>query len=72
MAVNSKQKLNSAKFGLYSKTIEEQLISLYPWKEMTPTVHKVLCHGQTIMESNIIYYHLKNSLKKLKKQEIVI
>lgn len=54
MAVNSKQKINSAKFGLYSKKIEEQLISLYPWKEMTPTVHKVLCHGQTIMEFNIL------------------
>ena len=54
MAVNSKQKINSAKFGLYSKKIEEQLFSLYPWKEMTPTVQKLLCHGQTIMESNIL------------------
>lgn len=54
MAVNSKHKVNSSKFGIYAEEITQLLVSLYAWKEMTPTVHKVLCHGKIIIESNIL------------------
>lgn len=54
MAINSKHKINSARFGEYATEISKLLVSLYPWKEMTPTVHKVLCHGEIIIERNIL------------------
>lgn len=54
MAINSKLKINSVRFGEYATEISKHLISLYPWKEMSPTVHKVLCHGKTIIEGNIL------------------
>lgn len=54
MAVNSKHKVNPSKFGIYAEEITKLLVSLYAWKEMTPTVHKVLCHGKVIIESNIL------------------
>lgn len=54
MALNSKHKINATKFGIYSQEITNLLLKLYPWKELTPTVHKVLCHGQIIIEYNIL------------------
>lgn len=54
MAVNSKQNINGSKFGVYAEEISKLLVTLYPWKDMTPTVHKVLCHGKIIIESNIL------------------
>lgn len=54
MALNSKHKINATKFGKYVEEITILLLKLYPWREMTPTVHKVLCHGQIIIESNIL------------------
>lgn len=54
MAVNSKHNVNASKFGVYAEEITQLLVSLYAWKEMTPTVHKVLCHGKVIVEYNIL------------------
>ena len=54
MALNSKHKINGNRFGEYTSEISKLLVSLYPWRELTPTVHKVLCHGQIIIESNIL------------------
>lgn len=53
-AINSTREINSKKFGLYASQTSELIISLYQWKPMTPTVHKVLCHGQYIIENNIL------------------
>lgn len=54
LALNSKHKINAVKFGAYADKISNLLVTLYPWKDMTPTVHKVLCHGQVIIQSNIL------------------
>lgn len=54
MAINSKHKVNATKFGEYSTKVSKLLLELYPWKEMTPTVHKILCHGKVIIEHNIL------------------
>lgn len=54
MALNSKHKVNGTKFGKYADDISKTLITLYPWRDITPTVHKVLCHGQIIIESHIL------------------
>lgn len=54
MAINSKHKINPEKFGKYCLDIIKQLITLYPWKDMTPTVHKVLRHGEVIIAFNIL------------------
>lgn len=54
MAINSTSKVNSTKFGAYAYETMRRIISLYGWRPLTPTVHKVLCHGQFIMENNIL------------------
>lgn len=53
-AINSTREINSKKFGLYAFETSKLIISLYQWRPMTPTVHKVLCHGQYIIENNIL------------------
>lgn len=54
MAINSKNKVNAEKFGKYCLGISKHLIELYPWKDMTPTVHKVLRHGDIIIAFHIL------------------
>lgn len=54
IAINSKHKINTDKFGDYCAEVSRKLLTLYPWKDMTPTVHKVLCHGKIIMENSIL------------------
>lgn len=54
MAINSKHKVNPDKFDKYCRDILTLLFNLYSWKEMTPTVHKVLCHGKIIIQHNIL------------------
>lgn len=52
-ALNSKYQINAKKFGVYASETSQRLFSLYKWREITPTVHKVLCHGQIIIENNL-------------------
>lgn len=46
--------INGDKFGIFARTTEEQLETFYPWRKLTPTVHKVLRHGKHIILCNIL------------------
>lgn len=54
MAINSKHQINARKFGEYSNETLNLLIKLYPWKFLSPTIHKILCHGEIIIKHNIL------------------
>lgn len=52
--INSKKQINIEKFESFTKETKELLNIMYPWKSMTPTIHKVLAHGKEIIENSIL------------------
>lgn len=46
--------INPIKFGIYCRTLAEKYVTSYSWHPMTVTVHKILVHGQEIIESNAL------------------
>ena len=53
-AINSKKQINADKFKIFAYETKELLNITYPWKSMTPTIHKVLAHGKEIIENSIL------------------
>lgn len=53
-ALASKQPINDVKFGELTKATAEIYKKEYHWRNMSPTFHKILCHGQIIVQSNIL------------------
>lgn len=51
--MSSGYEINVEQFEAYTVETKERLTSLYPWYEMSPTIHKILEHG-----GNIIRHHL--------------
>lgn len=52
--INSKKPINVAKFQVFANETKKNIMDLYPWRSMTPTVHKVLAHGKEIIEYSML------------------
>jgi hypothetical protein len=52
--INCGTKINAKKFGEYALKTAELLTALYPWKPMKATVHRILYHGERIIENNLL------------------
>ena len=53
-AISSGQKINTEKFGHHAKETAELFVTLYPWYYMPVTVHKILIHGEKIIQNAIV------------------
>lgn len=52
--INSKKQINVDKFEMFAYETKELLNTMYPWKSMTPTIHRVLAHGKEIIENSML------------------
>lgn len=52
--ISSGQKVNLHMFADYCMDIIKLYVSLYPWHPMTPTMHKILVHGATVMDKALL------------------
>jgi len=41
--------INAERFGIFAQNTEKLIHEKYPWRNLTPTVHKVLKHGKRII-----------------------
>lgn len=53
-AISSDQKLDLQKFAEYAFTTAKLYIKLSSWHPMTPTLHKILIHGETVIEKAML------------------
>lgn len=53
-ALASKQPINAVKFGELAKATAEIYKKEYHWRKMSATFHKILCHGEIIVQNNIL------------------
>lgn len=52
--ISSGHKANLQKFANYCLETAKLYISLYHWHPLTPTMHKILIHGATVMEKALL------------------
>ena len=52
--MSSGHKMNADNFGKYCKDTAKMYVELYGWHPMTPTLHKILAHGSTIIKYAIL------------------
>lgn len=53
-AISSGHKINIQKFESYTKATAKIYVELYGWHPMTPTLHKILIHGATVIKHSIL------------------
>lgn len=53
-AISSGHRIDTAKFAEYAMETAKLYVELYSWHPMTPTVHKILIHGATIIEHALL------------------
>lgn len=53
-AISSGHKINVKKYDEYAMETANLYVELYGWHPMTPTMHKVLIHGGTIIENALL------------------
>lgn len=53
-AISSGHAIDEEKFEKYTREAAELYVKLYPWYPMTPTMHKVLMHGATIIKHAVL------------------
>lgn len=46
--------IDIAKFSIYLRSTAELYVKLYNWHPMTPTLHKILCHGALVIEHALL------------------
>ena len=49
--INSKRKINTFKFKDFCDRFFDRYVSLYPWYPIPPSLHKIIVHGDKIIES---------------------
>ena len=54
LAMASARPINTHKFELYTLETAKLYVKLYPWHPMTPTTHKILIHGATVIRNSIL------------------
>lgn len=52
--ISSGHKVDLNKFADYCLETAQLYIGLYPWHPMTPTMHKILIHGATVIEKALL------------------
>ncbi|GBO99794.1 hypothetical protein EVAR_69254_1 [Eumeta japonica] len=52
--INSKKQINGDKFKKFASETQDLLSTIYPWKLMTPTLHRVLAHGKEIIANSML------------------
>lgn len=52
--ISSGHRIDTVKFSIYCNETAELYVRLYGWHPMTPTVHKILAHGPTIIDHAIL------------------
>ncbi|CAH2092645.1 unnamed protein product [Euphydryas editha] len=52
VTINCELPIDAPKFGSFCKAVAEKYVATYNWHPMMVTVHKILVHGQEIIESN--------------------
>lgn len=52
--LNCNRDINAVKFGQYANETAQLYNKLYIWRNMSPTVHKVLMHGEQIINHHIL------------------
>lgn len=53
-AISSGHKIDEIKFAEFTRETAELYVNLYGWHPMTPTLHKVLVHGTTVIKHAIL------------------
>lgn len=53
-AISSGHKINTTKFEEYAFNTAQMYVELYGWHPMTPTMHKLLLHGATIIDNALL------------------
>lgn len=53
-SINTSQEIDSEKFGIYAFNTAEILVTKYNWWPMSPTVHKILVHGEDIINFAVL------------------
>ena len=53
-AMSSGHKINERKFEEFCKDTARMYVQLYGWHPMTPTLHKILVHGSTVIKYAIL------------------
>lgn len=53
-AMSSGHKIHSEKFDEFCKDTARVYVDLYGWHPMTPTLHKILVHGSTVIKYAIL------------------
>lgn len=46
--------IDTEKFSIYLRSTAELYVNLYSWYPMTPTLHKILCHGTLVIEHALL------------------
>lgn len=46
--------IDTQKFSVYLQSTAELYVSLYNWYPMSPTLHKILCHGAVVIEHALL------------------
>lgn len=54
VAINCGLPIDSVKFGNFCKSLAKKYVEAYTWHPMTTTMHKILIHGQNIIESSAL------------------
>jgi hypothetical protein len=54
VALNCGLPIDSSKFGLFCKTVANKYVSTYLWHRMTVTLHKILVHGEEIIQNSTL------------------
>lgn len=52
--ISSGHKIHPIKFAEYTKQTAKMYVELYGWHPMTPTLHKILVHGATVIKHAIL------------------
>lgn len=47
-------RIDTEKFSQYLRSTAELYVHLYKWHPMTPTLHKILCHGALVIEHALL------------------
>ncbi|XP_069685850.1 uncharacterized protein [Periplaneta americana] len=52
--ISSGHKVDTLKFAAYTMDTAKLYVQLYSWHPMTPTMHKILIHGPTVIENALL------------------
>lgn len=48
------EEIDSRKFGDYAKETAKIYTAKYPWRKMSPTVHKIIYHGEDVINQHLV------------------